>query len=1203
MHNLPLIPASLGSMPLLLLATLAAFIYSVLHLVLPYLHSRRMPTGARARAAAPLPTARPGVPAPPPVPPRQPSAPPQPQHRPAHSHGPTPTPQPPHPAARPPYPAAAPQARPSNDVALYANLLLGVASAFLVIAAFIFVGIAQHALLRAITVIGVAVITYGAGLGIAMLSSRLKPVGIALTAVGLVLLPISGAALGGLEITGAKTAWLVSSALGLISCALAAALLRSELVTWFGLLFIGSTVLSVINFGGPSFAYYGVGLVIVSMAFIIIGRVLEGPYTGRRSARSRGAADFRSFLFAERGQQVRWARPFVLLGQIIAPASGICALITLPDDSPWAKGVFWLVLTVFYIMLGICRSWTYALGAALLTSTIGITTLTGSLCRISDSPAFGVNDNYMPVCNVAVSTAGIAASVVQILVITAAFAMFVRQGRKLTVLISLYISATILTVSTLAAMRRTFRIVRFYENTGRPDDFGAAVDAVQLPLLLVAIFLVLAGIVCAWAAWRADSAFLQATSAVSLAAAPLLGTGFSRFGPDWIFSAVLLALNTVMVVGHGALSSAARTKAGRQRRQLRSVSMISAIVASIAGGLPFTLLVWSDSSTLMIWALFAASVVATAIFVGAAFFFRSAVISLAALCAAFGGTGALGFIISLSAGANYSAALFIPVAGIGSAVLWVVSHRLWLRGRTRRSWMAYALSIAWAASAAPGLFRHTFFNEDGRVFSASTVMITAGLAAVGTAAGAQAAVAYLRRTCPAVPNRRYLLTVPVLVFTGALWAVLITRFLGLPTWVIVIAFALTALAIAWMSLSLSIQWLQLPAGATLFVGLLFAFSELTTSFSLTVLLAAWGTWAVAYAGHWILALLLRRVLASLITAAIALVIALFSLPLVTFKETWLDDPKRAATGATIAILALMVFGAARFFKNPRHRLGCQEGATYLGAIALMLVIDGFIDTRFVVLWHVPVIVALTWALVLARRAEKQQVQFPATGEFFSLFDLRILLAWLVLTVAGIAAATTGPGWLTVLFLADHVALLVLGALTSRQWALWWGLIACALAVLWGLRNLVWLALVLLALLLIGIVVWMLLRPKKEKPAPAAFVGQPQPGSQPRPGGPGHPAHASQRMHPQRPAQQQAPARPQGQQAPTAPPRGPMPPGQPPRQPSKPPQQAPRPTQQPPRQPGPPPQQPPRPSGRGKPDTAPPPGPGFGREGDRRGPGQ
>ena len=154
------------------------------------------------------------------------------------------------------------------------------------------------------------------------------------------------------------------------------------------------------------------------------------------------------------------------------------------DDSPWAKGVFWLVLTVFYIVLGICRSWTYALGAALLTSTIGITTLTGSLCRTSGSPAFGEGGRYMPVCEVAVSTAGIAASVVQILVITAAFAMFVRQGRKLTVLISLYISATILTVSTLAAMRRTFSFIRFYEDTGRPDDFGAAVDAVQLPLLL-----------------------------------------------------------------------------------------------------------------------------------------------------------------------------------------------------------------------------------------------------------------------------------------------------------------------------------------------------------------------------------------------------------------------------------------------------------------------------------------------------------------------------------------------------------------------------------------------------------------------------------------------------------------------------------------------------------------------------------------------
>lgn len=1194
MHNLPLVPAALGSIPLLLLAALAAFIYSAVQLALPYLLGRKTPTGTPGRAAVPPQQAQPNIPAPPPAPPRQPRMPSGPQGPASHPHAPTPTSHPQPPAPHPQHPAAAAQARPSNDVALYANILLGVAAAFLVIAAFIFVGIAQHALLRAITVIGVAVITYGAGLGIALLSSRLKPVGIALTAVGLVLLPISGAALGGLNITGAKTAWLVASVLGLISCVLAAALLRSELVTWFGLLFIGSTVLSVINFGGPSFAYYGVGLVVVSMVFIIIGRVLEGPYTGRRTAHSRGAAGFRSFLSAERGQKVRWARPFVLLGQIIAPASGICALITLPDDSPWAKGVFWLVLTVFYIVLGICRSWTYALGAALLTSTIGITTLTGSLCRTSGSPAFGANDNYMPVCDVAVSTAGIAASVVQILVITAAFAMFVRQGRKLTVLISLYISATILTVSTLAAMRRTFRIVRFYENTGRPDDFGAAVDAVQLPLLLVAVFLVLAGIVCAWAAWRADSAFLQATSAVSLAAAPLLGTGFSRFGPDWIFSAVLLTLNTVMVVGHGALSYTARTKAGRQRRQLRSVSMISSAVISIAGGLPFTLLVWSDSSTPMIWALFAASVVATAIFIGAAFFFRSAVISFTALCAAFGGTGALGFIISLSAGANYSAALFIPVAGIGSAVLWLVSHHLWLRGRTRRSWMAYALSIVWAASAASGLFRHTFFGTEGRVPSGSTVMIAAGIAAVGTAAGAQAAAAYLRRTCPAVPNRRYLLTVPVLIFTGALWAVLITRFLGLPTWVTVVAFALTALAIAWMSLSLSIQWLQLPAGATLFVCLIFASSELTTSFSLTVLLAAWGTWAVAYAGHWILALLHRKVLASLIIAALALVMALFSLPLVTFKESWLDDPKRAATGATIAILALMVLGAARFFKNPRHRLGCQEGASYLGAIALMLVIAGFIDTRFVVLWHVPVIVALTWALVLARREGKQQVQFPVTGDMFNLFDLRILLAWLVLTVAGLAAATTGPGWLTVLFLADHVALLVLGALTSRQWALWWGLIGCAAAVFWGLRNLVWLALVLLALMLIGIVVWMLLRPKKDKPAPAAFAGPPQ---QTHPQGQVQPHWQQGHSGPTMP--QQAP-RPQGQQVP---PRGPMPPGQAPRQPGPPSQQPPRPPGQPPRQPGPPPQQGPRPSGRGKPDTAPPPGPGFGHEPGQRGNGQ
>ena len=1158
MFNLPLMLATLGSVPLLFLATLAALIYSLIGLALPHAGAQqtvRSPQTPPGTTPARQPVG-PNVAPFPPAEPRQ-------LRTVAAHHGPGRGPYPPRPTAPDPAPAGM-----NSDTSVYANILLGVAATFLVIAAFIFVGIAEHALLRGAAVISTGIITYGAGLLISLLSSRLKPVGIALTAVGLVLLPVSGAALGGLGITGAKTAWLAASAFGLVSCALAAALLRSEFVTWFGLLFLGSTVLSAINFGGPSFAYYGVGLVIASMLFIVVGRVLEGPAAAARPYHSRGAAGFRSFLSAARGQQVHWARPFSLLGQIIAPASGVCALITLPDDSPWAKGVFWLVLTVFYIVLGTCRSWTYALGAAVLASTIGITTLTGSICRTTASPE-PTAGGFVPTCSVTVSTAGIAAGFIQILILTAVLPLFARRGRQLTLLIALYISTAILTVSILA-LRVTSRLGAVSSSTQQSE---ASFNAMAPSLLAAGVILFLAGLVCAWSAWQSDSVFLQAASALSLASAPILAAGFSDLTPPWTSSAVLLVMSTVMVVGHGALSFASRTEAGRQRRQLRSTSTVCTTVISIAGGLPFTFLVWADNSTLWLWIFFAASAAAAAIFAGAAFLFRSAVMSLAALCAAFGASAALGFIISRSAGVNYSAAVFIPLAGIGSAVLWAVSHRLRLKGRARRAQAAYAMSIVWATAAASGVFRHTFFGTDGRVLSASIVMITAGVAALAAAAGTQGAVSYLRRKHPAEPGRLRLFAVPVLIFTCGLWAVQTTRFLGVPAAVIATAFALTAVAIAWMSVSLSIQWLQLAAGLTLFMGLFSVFGELTKSFSLGMLLASWGVWAVSYAGHWVLILFNRKILASLITAGLALLMALFAQMFVTVDRGWLENPKRAAAGLTFAILALMVFGAARFLRNPSHRLGCREGASYLGAVAVMLAIDGFIDSPFVVLWHVPTAVAVTWGLVLARRARNTPWSPPSASQSFTVFDVRILVAWMILTAAGIVAAATGPGWLTVLFLADHAVLLAIGALTSRQYALWWGLIACAFAVFWGLRSLIWLALVLLALMLIGVVVWMLLRPKKPKPP----QGVPGGAARPHPSGPAGPRHAPHPLQPQ--SQQISPYPPAPRRQQHGPPGLPKPPG--------------------PFPPGP----APRPSQPGMSDTAPPPGPGFSRDPRADHPGQ
>lgn len=68
---------------------------------------------------------------------------------------------------------------------------------------------------------------------------------------------------------------------------------------------------------------------------------------------------------------------------------------------------------------------------------------------------------------------------------------------------------------------------------------------------------------------------------------------------------------------------------------------------------------------------------------------------------------------------------------------------------------------------------------------------------------------------------------------------------------------------------------------------------------------------------------------------------------------------------------------------------------------------------------------------------------------------------------------TEGGWYQLLFLIEHLALLVAGALLSVRWILWWGLTGASLAVIYFLKDYTYLRLGFLGLLLIGIVIWRL----------------------------------------------------------------------------------------------------------------------------------
>jgi hypothetical protein len=88
---------------------------------------------------------------------------------------------------------------------------------------------------------------------------------------------------------------------------------------------------------------------------------------------------------------------------------------------------------------------------------------------------------------------------------------------------------------------------------------------------------------------------------------------------------------------------------------------------------------------------------------------------------------------------------------------------------------------------------------------------------------------------------------------------------------------------------------------------------------------------------------------------------------------------------------------------------------------------------------------------------------------------RLIVAMAFVTFStGVIALSEGGGY-QLLFLVEHLILLVVGALLSKSWAIWWGIAASALAVMYFLKNFLFLWLGFLGLLLIGIVVWRLVR--------------------------------------------------------------------------------------------------------------------------------
>ncbi|MDB5186651.1 MAG: hypothetical protein JWM07_123, partial [Candidatus Saccharibacteria bacterium] len=162
-----------------------------------------------------------------------------------------------------------------------------------------------------------------------------------------------------------------------------------------------------------------------------------------------------------------------------------------------------------------------------------------------------------------------------------------------------------------------------------------------------------------------------------------------------------------------------------------------------------------------------------------------------------------------------------------------------------------------------------------------------------------------------------------------------------------------------------------------------------------------------------------------------------------------------AVGATLIALALTLAVEGR----RTQQYGMIETAVYVTTFGMQRIAEQlWPELNFVVYAH-------WWAIVLALVAMMRQLYRRE----------RLIVAMGFVTLSSGLYALMNGGNYQLLFLIEHLALLVVGALLSKSWAIWWGISASALAVLYFLRNYTFLLLGFLGLLLIAIVVWRLMR--------------------------------------------------------------------------------------------------------------------------------
>lgn len=286
-------------------------------------------------------------------------------------------------------------------------------------------------------------------------------------------------------------------------------------------------------------------------------------------------------------------------------------------------------------------------------------------------------------------------------------------------------------------------------------------------------------------------------------------------------------------------------------------------------------------------------------------------------------------------------------------------------------------------------------------------------------------------------------------------------YIGLPAAALITS--LSAGGAGWVALALAvgtlILWLcsyveKLPAvllaGNLVFVGtlaILWSWLDFATDWQTYGV--AWLSAAVFYAAYWLMVDKgdTRRQWASLVSVWIVLGFATVA-SIFDGSTTWV----MAAAGSLVAGAATLAV-QGYIGKSQDY----QEIAVYIATFGLQRMVSVLLpETNIVVYGH-------WWALVIGLMA------LWRTGSY----RVRAMVALGFVTASTGIYALTGVEGYPLMFLIEHLVIVAVGAVFRQQWALWWGIVAVVVAVLYFLRGYTFLALLFLGFLLIVFVIWRL----------------------------------------------------------------------------------------------------------------------------------